>query len=42
MSKIEQVKYIIPYWNHIWQSRFLFLVMSNTLWIPKELYWAEF
>ena len=29
MSKFEQSKLIISYWNHIWQSRSVLLVMLN-------------
>ena len=39
MPKFE--KLIIPYWYHIWQSRFVLLVMLNISQIPKKLYLAE-
>ena len=41
MAKFEQLKLIIPYWNHIWQSRFVLLVMLNILQIPNKLYLME-
>ena len=41
MSKFESSKRVISYWNHIWQSKFVLLVMLNISQIPQKLYLAE-
>ena len=35
---LNPMAFLVPYWNYIWQSRF---VMLNILQIPKKLYLAE-